>query len=159
MDYIIELMNIEEASNIMKWQYPKPYDIYNNEENEETLSELLSGSYYSVKFEDQLLGFYCYGDCAKIPIKEAKDLYKESNFLDIGLGLNPNMCNRGLGIDFLKAGIIYASDLFNYNKFRLTVASFNLRAIKVYRKAGFNIENAFIRLSDNKEFYVMLKTE
>lgn len=155
MNYNIEKMNYENAKSIIKWSYPKPYDMYNTDDSEESLNELLSGSYYSVTLENQLVGFFCYGNYAQIPIKEALSFYEDENFLDIGLGLNPDLCNRGYGEKFVLVGMNYAINRFNSKQFRITVASFNKRAIEVYQRAGFKIEESFIRQSDMKEFYIM----
>lgn len=155
MSFNIEKMNYEFAKSIIKWSYPKPYDIYNMENSEESLNELLSGSYFSVTLDNQLVGFFCYGEFAQIPIKEALSFYNDNNFLDIGLGLNPDLCNRGYGVKFVLAGMNYAINRFSLKQFRLTVASFNQRAIKVYQRVGFKIEESFIRPSDMKEFYIM----
>ena len=79
-----------------------------------------------------MLGYFCFGKSAQIPIDKS-DVYTE-DALDIGLGMKPPLCGKGLGFSFLNAGIDFAQNKFQPNKYRLTVASFNKRAIRLYEK-------------------------
>ena len=38
-------MTVDQATAILKWTYPPPYDFYNMETSEEAYAELLDGSY------------------------------------------------------------------------------------------------------------------
>ncbi len=158
MDFKIIKMNSQDARSIIKWKYPKPYDLYNMDDTECSFSELLNGSYYSVYFDNLLYGFYCFGKSAQVPIKETLDLYNEK-FLDIGIGMNPLLVNKGLGSKVLYAGLEYARKIIDINNLRITVASFNERAIKVYKKSGFEITDSFNRQKDNTSFYIMTKVD
>ena len=62
---------------------------------------------------------------------------KEHRVLEIGLGLRPDLTGRGLGASFLAAGLEFARDRFAPQRFVLSVATFNERAIKVYERTGF----------------------
>src|SRR5205823_5982292 len=57
--------------------------------------------------------------------------------LDIGLGLDPEHTGHGFGAGFLEAGLEYARSHFEPERFVLSVATFNRRAITVYERAGF----------------------
>jgi ribosomal-protein-alanine N-acetyltransferase len=55
----------------------------------------------------------------------------------IGLGLRPALTGQGLGETFVREGMALGARLFRPATFRLTVAAFNQRAIRVYERAGF----------------------
>ncbi len=61
----------------------------------------------------------------------------------IGLGMKPELTGKGMGLDFLKAGLSYAISKYNPKVITLLVATFNERAIKVYKKAGFESVETF----------------
>ncbi len=77
-------------------------------------------------------------------MKHAAALYQNAKYLDVGLGMHPKFCGRGLGTYFVRAGLVYAHRAFGTNHFRLTAATGNIRAIKVYAKLGF-IESGIIK--------------
>lgn len=56
--------------------------------------------------------------------------------VEIGLGLHPDWTGRGFGRSFLEAGLDYGRCRFAPERFTLSVASFNRRAISVYERAG-----------------------
>lgn len=158
MKITIKSMNYEEAKQISKWIYKEPYSIYSMMESDECINELLDGSYFSVLDEKyELIGYYCFGDSAKVPAGNQYGVYDLKDFTDIGLGIKPDLCGQGIGYDFLNAGLAFAKNKLSAEKFRLTVATFNERAIKVYEKLGFKKVNDFIRISEsgNTEFLVM----
>jgi ribosomal-protein-alanine N-acetyltransferase len=62
----------------------------------------------------------------------------------IGLGLEPDCTDRGLGQAFVEAGLEYAKQKFDPAPFRFSVDTFNQRAIRVYEKLGFEPDGTFI---------------
>jgi RimJ/RimL family protein N-acetyltransferase len=62
------------------------------------------------------------------------------------------------GAKFLSSGLDFARDTLSAKEFRLTVATFNKRAIKTYQRVGFKKVNSFERASENGnlEFAVMV---
>lgn len=148
MTYSIHQMNIEEAMLISKWKYEEPYSIYSMDGSREAINELLDGSYYSVRDEEaNLIGYYCYAESAQVPVGRKFGAYDEKDVTDIGLGMNPALCGQGLGYEFFSNGIEFAQKELGAVKFRLTVAAFNKRAIKVYERAGFRKVTSFERIS------------
>ena len=72
---------------------------------------------------EELVGWFafsCEGDCVAL-----------------GLGLRPDLTGRGFGLAYLEAGLAFAEQRFRPSRFRLSVATFNERAIRVYERAGF----------------------
>lgn len=158
MKFYIQQMNYEHAKQISKWTYKEPYSIYSMVESEECINEFLNGSYFSVLDNtNKIMGYFCFGDSAKVPAGNKYGAYDLKEFIDIGLGIKPDLCGQGVGYDFFKEGLEFAENKFGAQKFRLTVAAFNERAIKVYAKCGFKKINSFERISEfgNTKFIVM----
>lgn len=151
-------MNEDYVKQIISWKYDHPFSIYNLENNKDTVNELLSGYYYVfIDNKNNVVGFYCYGPSAQVHGFNYFDIYDDFNYVDLGFGLNPDHCHRGLGCSFVNIGLEFMKITLKTNKFRLTVHNFNKPAIKVYKNVGFNIENFFI---NNKLAYlIMIKNE
>ncbi|MBU9713639.1 GNAT family N-acetyltransferase [Evansella tamaricis] len=130
-------MSYESAREISCWTYPSPYDIYSMDGSEELVQELVEGNYYvAYDSNQQLIGYFCYGHDARVPGGYKIGLYEDQSFVDVGLGLKPNLTGAGLGKSFLEKVLSYLHTL-DYTSFRLVVLTTNKRAIIVYLKAGF----------------------
>ncbi len=156
MKYIIGLMKAEDAKKVSKWTYQNEYSIYSMDDSAALLDELLDGSYYSVKDKSELIGYFCFGKTAQVPAGHEYGAYSDSDCIDIGLGMKPELCGKGLGLSFLLSGIEFAKKEFGIDQLRLTVADFNVRAIRVYERVGFVTVNSFTRKSDDIKFNVMI---
>lgn len=158
---IIQPMDRKRAQEIVCWRYQPPYSLYNIEASEEALTELLDGSYYQVvDVQGQLMGYYCFGQTARVPAGHSHGVYREIRALDIGLGMRPDLTGKGHGTLFFKKGLEFAIKTFNPREFRLTVAVFNQRAIRVYERLGFKIKDRFTRQdkTGTLEFITMTMT-
>lgn len=134
----IRKMKEQDALKISFWQYTEPYDWYNLNGAKECVEEFLEDNYYTVlNQEEQVIGFYCYGTSAQVSVGKVKGFYDDTTYTDIGLGMNPLLCGKGHGPNFVKLGMEHAKNKYGSQKFRLTVADFNIRAIKTYEKVGF----------------------
>ncbi|MBA2173754.1 GNAT family N-acetyltransferase [Halobacillus locisalis] len=146
---------MNEAREIVQWRYEPPYDLYNNDDKEETIYEFTNGSYVALYNEQEhLFGFYCTGASAQVPAGHKQGVYKEA-LLDIGLGMNPDDVGCGNGRDFCEVVLSIIIHTHGKTPIRLSVATFNARAIRVYEKLG------FVRLdyfhTDVTEFITMVK--
>lgn len=158
MNLIIKPMKKIEAMQILKWKYEEPYSIYNMEGSEEELKELLGGSYYTARNEmNEIVGYFCFGNSARVPAGEQYGVYEESA-IDMGLGMRPDLTGQGNGAEFVKDGFRFAIEKFKSNNIRLTVANFNKRAIRAYKKIGFKTYKTFQRKTEksNTEFITMI---
>ena len=120
----------EDAEAIAAWRYPEPYTFYNWTEDPGDLRELL----------DPLLrgeAYWAVADHAGELVGHFSFKPKDEGTVEIGLGLRPDLTGRGLGGSFLAAGLEFARTCFAPERFVLSVATFNKRAIKVYERAGF----------------------
>ncbi|SDL80583.1 GNAT family N-acetyltransferase [Sediminibacillus halophilus] len=148
----IDALNEESAREISSWKYEEPYDLYSHDGSPALINELLNGSYYGARVNESLIGYYCYGESAQVPAGKKEGFYG-GTALDIGLGLRPNLTGKGFGTSFLSRGMEFGSTTFQPDRFRLTVAAFNQRAVIVYQRLGFTIQGAF--MNNNIEFIVM----
>jgi ribosomal-protein-alanine N-acetyltransferase len=129
MRYRFEPMSEQQARAVADWHYDPPYDFYNAAADSEDLAELLDpvqrdGRYFSVLGDPGgLVGFF--------------EFKQEGDVVVVGLGLRPDRTGRGLGLPFLLAGLKFARGRYAPARFRLMVATFNRRAIRVYEQAGF----------------------
>ncbi|HWI48113.1 MAG TPA: GNAT family N-acetyltransferase [Rummeliibacillus sp.] len=148
-------MNKTLAKEILHWQYDPPYDFYNNDCTDENIKEMLNGTYNAlVDDHNRLVGFFCVGESAKVPAGYKFGVYKE-DWIDMGLGMNPYLVGKGNGFEFCTYIIDFIKNRFGESPIRLTVATFNKRAIHLYEKLGFVCENRFN--SDIAEFITMIK--
>lgn len=157
MQLVIEKMKEGMANSILDWKYEKPYDFYNNERSDEALEELLDGSYYALVDEWKvLIGFFCIGKNAQVPIGNRFGVYT-GDFVDMGIGMNPHLVCKGNGFEFCTYVIQYIEENYKNTPIRLTVAKFNQRAIHLYRKLGFVQVAEFS--SEVAEFITMVKED
>lgn len=162
MKYKIQQMQKSDADDISTWKYQKPYSIYDMDGSDELKSELMNGSYYSAYINEDLYGYFCFGRSAQVPAGNSVGAYSDKGYLDVGLGMKPKFCDKGMGKIFFEEGLKFALEEFSQNRFRLTVATFNKRAIKVYEKIGFKRNSiTFVNESnkDRVEFIIMILKE
>ncbi|MBN1777067.1 MAG: GNAT family N-acetyltransferase [Clostridiales bacterium] len=143
------------AKQIAGWTYKSEYAVYNFKNNSETLDELMNGEYYACLDPDETLtGYFCFGQSARIPTVE-KDVYPD-DALDMGLGMRPDLCGKGFGYTFVKDGLEFAQRKFAPGRIRLSVAVFNLRAIRTYKKLGFRYVSSITHSLSRKLFTIMV---
>jgi RimJ/RimL family protein N-acetyltransferase len=145
MDLRFVPMDEASARTILAWRYDGEYAFYNcpPEEVETNVSTFVdpANGYYAVQngISRELLGFCCFGPDAQVPGGD----YCDERAVDLGLGLRPDLTGRGLGKQLVLATLDFGRTKLGYSSFRLTVAAFNRRAIRVYERAGFRIVRAF----------------
>jgi [ribosomal protein S18]-alanine N-acetyltransferase len=134
-----------DAEEIADWRYPDEYSFYNWTSDPDDLAELLDptkreGQYFAVESGDgSVIGFFQY----KRPHRPV---------LEFGLGLHPAWTGRGVGGLFLQAGLGFARSTFAPAVFRLSVVSFNRRAITVYERAGFTAVRVYAHRTNGAEW-------
>lgn len=65
----------------------------------------------------------------------------------LGLGMRPDLCGKGHGLDFVEAIVAEAKQRAPLNEIDLEVFPWNIRAIKVYEQAGFVIDDTYKRMT------------
>jgi RimJ/RimL family protein N-acetyltransferase len=145
----VEPIGAADAAAVAGWSYEPPYDVYNvpPAHRAETAQAFLDPrlGYHAVHRAGELVGFCCFGDAARVPGGD----YRRDDLLDVGLGLRPDLTGQGLGLALVQAVRAFAEATYAPAGLRLTVASFNQRAIRVYERAGFRVVNVFERPGDD----------
>jgi [ribosomal protein S18]-alanine N-acetyltransferase len=118
-----------DADEIATWRYAGEYAFYDWTADPDDLALLLDparrrDAFHAADGEDgRLAGFF--------------QLEERAGGVEIGLGLRPNLCGRGLGEGFTRLGIDLIRELHGPVRITLAVAAFNARAITVYERCGF----------------------
>lgn len=141
------------GQQVCAWRYPAPYDIYNwtpweqlLERAEEFADEAVRAEQYEAVLDadGRLCGFVQF-----FPIV---------GWTRLGFGMRPDLCGQGLGPDFVQAVTARAQERQPENRIDLEVLTFNERAIRAYRKAGFEITDTYVRNTPTgpDEFHCMV---
>ena len=155
MNFIARNMDENSAKLILSWRYKEPYNFYNNESNSEALKELLDGSYRVITDDHgEIFGFMCTGESAQVPAGNKYGVYNK-NCVDMGLGMAPDHVGKGNGYPFCSFIINYIRENHGNIAIRLSVATFNKRAVYLYEKLGFKKADQF--RTDHAEFITMIK--
>lgn len=144
MQFYIEPLDQSTAEKIASWHYEDEYAFYDPEADPEDLAELLNPalrgeSMFAVRDgAGELVGFFAFQN------KEGVVIF--------GLGLHPDLTGKGLGADFVRAGLVFAQSRFSPKTIQLHVAAFNKRAIKVYKRVGFREVEHYMNRTNGGEF-------
>ncbi len=124
-------MTVEVAQIIADdWKYPAPYDFYDATADMEDYKEFITPTqwpdrFWQVRHGEDLVGFF------------TADSGNDDR-CEISLGLRPDLTGGGRGLSFLQAALaLLEAEGLAQRPVVLSVAAFNLRAIKVYEAAGF----------------------
>ncbi len=144
----------EHAVDICTWRYPAPYDCYDM--TDATPDELLrpEAGFHSLLDDDRLIGFRSYGADGRVPGWDYDD-----SALDTGGGLRPELVGRGLGREAISVGLDFGRARYAPAAFRVTVASFNSRALRVTESLGFTRVGRFDATRDGRSFEVLVRVE
>lgn len=144
----------EHALDISTWRYKAPYDIYDQTDSDP--DEMVTCGYFGVLDGDTLIAFRSFGADGQVPGWDYDD-----SALDTGGGLRPSLVGqgRGLGRAVIAAGLEHGRALFRPPAFRVTVASFNARALRTVESLGFVRTARFDAARDGRSFEVLVRPE
>jgi RimJ/RimL family protein N-acetyltransferase len=143
MEITFRAITATDTRAIVAWRYDPPYDFYDlDPEDAEAFLAPEAASVIAEDGDGRLLGFASFGFSGRVPGGESAGVYDEP-LVDVGLGMPPNLVGTGLGAAFCQAVLDYAEVCYRPAGFRLTVAAFNQRAIRVYERLGFEIGERF----------------
>ena len=141
-----------EKYRIADWTYPGPYAIYNmppyavQRERGSGLADPRN-RFYSFYAESELVGFI--------------NLYEEETEVFFGIGVSPDCCGKGYGKQMTAAACRLSKTLFPGKPLYLEVRTWNMRAVRCYEAAGFQIAGEPISQKTSAGegiFYHMVKT-
>ncbi|GLX71361.1 GNAT family N-acetyltransferase [Paenibacillus glycanilyticus] len=152
-DMTIQPLEIEHARQICDWHYAEPYDLYKwpswdkmQKDEIEFGDPVLRRMQYAavVNREQKLIGF--------------AQFFPIIGVTRLGLGLHPALCGRGIGTDFTLLLVREAFRRAPQNSVDLEVLSWNHRAIRVYERAGFVIDDTYVKKTPEgpAEFHCMV---
>lgn len=154
--FTFHLIDEDNARAILSWRYEPPYDFYNNsEEDARLLQHLLhpQNILYCILAENSELVAYCsFGQDGQV----TNGNYR-GEALDIGMGIRPDLTGRRKGVEYANAVLEFAESLFKPKAFRVTIAAFNKRALRVWQKLEFEHQQSFERESDGMQFIVLVR--
>lgn len=154
-DMRVVAMTPEYAADIVTWRYPAPYDCYDVINVEPAfLLDPGNGFFALLSESDDLIGFRSFGPDGRVPGGEYDD-----SALDTGGGLRPSLTGQGLGRQAIQTGLEFGRRLFAAPAFRVTVASFNTRALRVVTSLGFGPVSSFAATTDGRSFQILVRDE
>jgi RimJ/RimL family protein N-acetyltransferase len=116
------------AREVSMWHYEPPYDFYDLASDPDDAAEMSdparAGHFRAVLGDDGSLDAFWYFNW-------------HADVVEVGIGLRPDLTGQGLGESFLRAQLDYATPQWNPTTFRLFVAAWNERAIRLYDRLGF----------------------
>ena len=148
-------MTPEYAALLPTWRYPRPYDCYDvADAAPDFFLDPANGYYAAVDDGGELIGFRCFGPDGRVP-----GGHYPADALDTGGGLRPELTGRGLGRAVIAAGLAFGRTVFAPTCYRVTVAAFNARALRVVGSLGFVEAQRFAGTVDGREYVVLTRPE
>lgn len=151
MEFTAQKLSEEQAREISEWRYSGEYSIYNLPswdkmvEEDYSMTDAVRRDRYIgyVNKDGQLAGFV--------------NLLDEGDSVFFGIGINPNLCDKGIGKIITKMALRESEKRFANKPVILEVRAWNKRAVNCYKSQGFEIvetkqQETYIGFG---EFYVM----
>lgn len=144
----------EHALDICTWRYAPPYECYDMTDADPDWLLQPEAGFHALLARDQLIGFRSFGPDGQVPGWAYDD-----QALDTGGGLRPHLVGQGAGRDAIAAGLAFGRAQFAPQAFRVTVATFNKRALRVVEALGFKRAGQFNAATDGRSFEVLIRLE
>jgi RimJ/RimL family protein N-acetyltransferase len=149
----------EHVVDICTWRYPAPYDCYDMMDADPDELLLPESGFHALLADDgsgeqRLVGFRSFGPDGRVPGWDY-----DHSALDTGGGLRPDLVGQGLGRRAIATGLAFGRAAFSPPAFRVTVASFNARALRTVESLGFERIDTFAAARDGRSFEVLVRPE
>ena len=154
MQLTIQPMTRSGVMAIASWRYPPPYDIYNLTfpTSAADVQYFLDPAIAYHEIRDgagEIVGFCSFGADGQVPGGDYR-----TAALDIGMGIHPDLTGQGLGHNFGQAVIDFACSHCAPTQLRVTIATFNARAQRVWQQLGFQPVASFASVGNEMPFTI-----
>lgn len=148
-------LSTSDAEAISRWRYADEWSAYDipDESMESSVKYMTDpGNRFFGAYEgEELVGFCSIGTDGQVP----GGAY-DGSATDVGFGVRPDLVGNHGGVMFLRSVIGFVGPEIGGGSLRVTIASWNERALRAARGAGFVPQAAFHR-SDGKQFSVLVR--
>ena len=144
----------EHALDICTWRYAPPYECYDMTGADPDWLLHPEAGFHALLAGGRLIGFRSFGADGQVPGWDY-----DSQALDTGGGLRPQLVGRGLGSQAISTGLAFGRARFGPQAFRVTVATFNARALRTVEGLGFERVGQFHATTDGRSFEVLTRRE
>ena len=144
----------EHALDICTWRYAPPYECYDMTDADPDRLLQPEAGFHALLAGDRLIGFRSFGSDGQVPGWDY-----DAQALDTGGGLRPQLVGQGLGSHAISAGLAFGRAQFRPQAFRVTVATFNTRALRTVEGLGFHRVGRFDAATDGRRFEVLVRPE
>jgi [ribosomal protein S18]-alanine N-acetyltransferase len=145
-------MTVAYTAEIVTWRYPPPYDCYDMNGADPGFLASPESGFFALTDETGLIGFRSFGPDGQVP----GGAY-DGSALDTGGGLRPDLTGRGRGREAIQTGLDFGQREFAPAAFRVTVATFNLRALRVVTAVGFRAIGSFRASADGRSYEMLIR--
>jgi [ribosomal protein S18]-alanine N-acetyltransferase len=142
------------AAEVVTWRYPAPYDCYDMTDADPAFLASPGSGFFALTDERGLIGFRSFGPDGQVP----GGVYDDSA-LDTGGGLRPDLTGKGKGREAIQTGLDFGRQQFAPVAFRVTIATFNIRAQRVVAALGFRNIGSFRASTDGRSYEMLIKSE
>lgn len=141
MRIVDRLLTVEEAADVARWRYEPPFDFYDG--REDGMDALLARDedgfgYFPVEEGNAFVGYVCFGPEGRVAGQNP-----EPGVCDVGMGLDPARVGQGVGGSLVPKIVEFAVGKFGRQQYRVAVAAFNTRSLRLCASAGFTERRRF----------------
>lgn len=130
-------MTAESAQEILAWHYDGEYAFYDMAADPDDAAEFVEPDRWRLRPLEPAREVVLQATNESGELQGFFSFQGSTDECTIGLGLAPPLTGRSLGLSLIEAGLAFAVRRWGVRRFRLEVAAFNVRATKVYERAGF----------------------
>lgn len=126
------------------WHYEGEYAFYDIEADQDDMAEFLDAeqreqSVFAITSDEESVGF-------------VSVVQTDAERVDIGLGMKPDLTGNGSGRTFVTSILDFVKATYSSHRITLSVAAFNVWAIRVYETCGFKQSGSFQQPTNGSTF-------
>ncbi|MBJ7338189.1 GNAT family N-acetyltransferase [Mycolicibacterium sp.] len=128
---LVRPMSVDDARRVAGWRYRERWSTYDLSSPAGLLEEL---HLYSAVTDSAhaVVGFVCVGSAARVPGLDA-----DPPFVDVGVGMDPDVVGKGSGRTFGKAVLDHLARRYPDRPLRAVVQAWNVRSLRFAVQCGF----------------------